>query len=207
MQVLILGNHIGREDPAVPALDNQVQRAVELAVQPAHVALLVGLGDPADGGLDGDDVLGVDDLCVVADAGLGVLEEGLDDALLVAELIADAELVVPRLGALAVVDAQLLGDGALAVLNLEVPVEAAGRVGLVVDAGDEGGVETLLEAFLVEEEGVLKRVQLARHQRRPGEDHAGAYVVWRRRGASGGRRGIGAGSGSGSGGGGGGVEA
>lgn len=177
MQILSTSNNISREPPAIFTLDNKVQRPLQLPIQPLDILLLIRLRLTSQRALDGDHILSGDNLGVIANARLGVPEQALDQALLRAHLVADSQLVLPRARALAVVHAELLGHGALALPDLEVPVEPARRVGLEVDARDEGRVEPLLQPLLVEKEGVLKRVQLARQQRRARQDQARSHVV------------------------------
>lgn len=178
MQVLVPGNLSRGETPgAVGPLDDEVERAVHGPVEPPDVSRGVGGALPAAGQDDGLHVLGGYDLGVLADADGGVAQQAAHDAVLAAEGVADEQLVVPGGAALAVVGAELAGDGAAALAHLEVPLDAPRRVGLVVDARDEGRVEPLLEALLVEEEGVLERVQLAGQQGRAREDQAGSDVV------------------------------
>lgn len=185
MQVLLTGEDVGREAPAVLALDNQVQRLLELPVQAPHVIPVVRLGRARQRGGGLDEVLGRDELRVVADALLGVAQQRPGRRGRVRQVVAHQQLVVPGARAAGVVVAEVLGDGAAALADLEVPVEAPRRVGLVVDGRDKGRVDALLEALLVEEEGVLKGVQRAGEQRRPRQDEAGADVVG---GGRGGRR-------------------
>lgn len=192
MQVLARGNNISREAPAILALDDQIEGPVQLTIQPPHIASPVGLRLPATRQLNGNNILLGNQLSILTHADLGVLEQALEKVLLAAQGVADLELVLPGGGALAVVHADLLGDGALALPDLEVPLHAARRVGLEVDARDEGVVEPLLQPLLVEEEGRLERVQPPRQQRRPREDQPGADVVGRRGVRGERRRGLGA---------------
>lgn len=186
VEVLSRWDDVGGEAPAIFALDNKVQGALQLAIQPPHVTLPVRLGLAPSRQLDGSNVLAGDELGILADAHLCILQEALDDALLAAEGVTNLELILPSRGALAMVHTQLLGDGALALGNLEIPFHAAGRVGLEVDARDEGTVEALLQTLLVEEEGRLEGVEASREEGRPGEDESRPNVV--RGGGVGGKR-------------------
>lgn len=162
MKILRRSNIIGRELPPVPPLDDQIQRLLQLPIQPPHVILLVCLRLPLHRRLNSHNVLVRNHLRIIAHPRLRILEQPPHNARLVTQPIAHFQLVVPRLRVLALVHAQFLGDGALALAHFEVPVEAARRVRLEVYVGDEGRVEALFEALLVEEEGVLEGLEAAR---------------------------------------------
>lgn len=133
VKVLTLWQLVSREAPAVLALDNKIQRPVHLAIQPLDVPLLVCFTLPLDGSFDRHEIRLWDHLRILTDSRLSILEKAVHDIVLTAQLITDHQLIIPRPAALALEDTELLGHGTFALLDLEVPIEAAGCVGLVVD--------------------------------------------------------------------------
>ncbi|KAI6772414.1 hypothetical protein HG530_003372 [Fusarium avenaceum] len=122
VKVLVFGNHIRGETPPILALDNKIQGSIELTIQPLNITLAISLSYTVRRGFNGDNVLRSDNLSIVTDTRLSILQQGLDNSLMVAQLVANLELIFPRLGALAVVHTQLLGYRALTALDLDVPV-------------------------------------------------------------------------------------
>lgn len=177
MEIFVARENVSGETPAVLPLDHKIQSPLHLSVQALEVALLICLALPGQGSVHGHHILGGDDFSIVADSGRRVLQEAVHHMLLRAQRVTNLELVVPGLGALALVDADFLCHGTLALLYFEVPIEPLGGIWLEVDGCDEWGVEALLQTLLVEEEGVLERVQPPRQKGRTTENDTGADVV------------------------------
>jgi hypothetical protein len=122
MKIFILRNHISGEAPTVLTLDHKIQGSIELTIQSLNITLTICFSHTIRRRLNRDDILRSDNLSIITDTCLSIPEQGLDDSLLVAKLIANLEFVIPRLGTLSIVDTQLLGHCALALLDLDVPV-------------------------------------------------------------------------------------
>lgn len=162
MKILRRSNIISRELPPLLPLNDQIQRLLQLSIQPPHVVFPVCLRLSFQRRLNSHNVLVRNHLRIITNPRLSILEQTAHNTRLVTQLITHFELVIPRLRVLALVHAEFFGHCALALVHFEVPVQAARRVRLEVYVGDEGSVEALFEALLVEEEGVLKGLEPAR---------------------------------------------
>ena len=187
--------HVRAGEPPRPVfpLHDQVQRTVQLAIQPPRVPLLVLLRPPRSRRLDRHPLRLRDLFAVLADADLGVEHQRAAHALLVRQLRANTLLVVEQLAAVRAVYADVLGGRAAPLGQLDGPVERDRRVLLEVRLAAEWRAEPFVEPFLVEEECRFERQQWPREQRRACEDDARLELMRRLRQGNGltGRRRIG----------------
>lgn len=122
VKVLVLGNHIRGETPSILTLDHKIQGSVKLTIQPLNITLAVGLSNTIRRWINRNNILRRNNLSIITDTRLSILQQRLDNGLLVAQLISNLELIIPRLGTLSMVNTQLLGHCALTLLHLDVPV-------------------------------------------------------------------------------------
>jgi len=187
---------LGEFPQAILVLHEQVQRLIQLAVQAKGVVLLIRLGDSRRRPLDmqlqilplalADPRIARNLLLVrlLVAHGLGahnlpplrVADERLALGVHGGRLVADEHLVVPRLGAVAAVDANVPGGGA-AVPGLALPFDVCGRAFFVVEVSAEGQGEALVQALLVEEVGLLEGGEVAGDEGWAGDDGGGEDAV------------------------------
>ena len=105
---------------------------------------------------------------------------------------ANEQLVVPRVGRIGVVLADV-PRGRVTLLDLALPVFVGGRPPLEVEVLGEGQGEPLVQPALVEVVGFFERVQVAGDLRRAGENHACIDRVCRFHDRVDGRGGVGGG--------------
>lgn len=193
MQTLIRGNHARRKHPLglLPfllrlLLDHQIERPIQRAIQPLDIILLVRLRPSRHRLLHRHAVLGGDLLAVLRHPHLRIGQQLLHHLRPRRGLRGHQQLVVPRHAAARVVPANVLGGNAVALVQLDAPVQIGRGVLLEVKVLAEGGGQPLVEPLLVEVEGFFKGRQLAGEQGRASEDHAGLDAVDLRRGRGGG---------------------
>lgn len=157
MQRLIRSDRRSGELPsAVLPLNNKIKRPLQLPIQPLHIRHLIRLRQPSNRPLNRHPLLSRNLLRVLANPRLSILQQRLRQRLGTRIPIPDAQLVVPRGGRAAVVLANLAGDDAVALAELDGPVELRGGVALEEGGLGEGEGEALVEALLVEEVGVFE---------------------------------------------------
>jgi len=105
-----------------------------------------------------------------------IAEQPLDLHLGLGQLVTEQQFIIPRLGAVAAVYADVARGGQPA-FGFALPFEVAGRASFVVEVACEGEGETLVQAPLVEVEGFFEGVKGAGEERGSGEDDAGADLV------------------------------
>lgn len=182
VQVLVRKPVLGEHPAALLVLDEQVQRPLQRARKALGVVLLVCLGDPARRALRRILVLcrlrrRRRNTALLLRAGrLRIFQQPIYLPLHIALLCADEHFVVPRLLAVALVPPDIARGGE-ALRHLALPLAVRGRARLEVEVPCEGQREAFVEALLVQEEGGLEGVQVARDLRRAGEQDAGVNGV------------------------------
>lgn len=167
-------------------LHHKIKRLIQRPIQPLHIPLLIRLRPSRHRLLDGNPILSGDLLTIFRHSHLRISNQLLHHLFPAGRMRAHQHLVVPRHPAARVIPTNVLGGHAVALLQLDAPVQVRGRVLLEVEVLAEGRRQPLVEPLLVEVEGFFKGGQVARQERGARQDHAGLDAVDLRRGRGGG---------------------
>lgn len=187
---------LGKPPPAILVLHNQIQRLVELTVETQGIVLLIRLSNPRHRPLDLQlqilahaltnlriarnlllvGLLVAHRLRAQNVSSLGIPVESLALGFHRRSLVAYEHLIVPSLVAVTAVDTDIPGGG-FAGLDLALPFGVGGGALLVVEVSGKGEGETLVQALLVEEVGLLEAGEVAGDERRAGNDGRGEDAV------------------------------
>lgn len=182
--------------PSVFVLDDQIQSLVKFAVQTERVVLVVRLRGSRHWSLDFQLQIfphALSNLRVTRDLLLVrlLISHGLSAQDLLAlsipnerftlsfhrgSLVAYEDFIVPRLVAVTAVNANV-PRGSLAVLRFAFPFHVGGCALLVVEVSAERKRETLIQALLVEEVGLLEAGEVASDERWAGDNRRGEDAV------------------------------
>jgi hypothetical protein len=169
---VLAGQHITSRElpPGLPFPYNQIQRPIQTPVQLPHVVLLIALRPSRRRPLDLDPIFLRDLLSVLTDPHLRVGQDPLLHRRLArSQRTADEHLVVPAHSASGVIAADIPPRNAVALADLDPPVQLGGGVVPEVEALPERGGQALLQTLLVEEEGCLEGMEVPGEERGPGE--------------------------------------
>lgn len=148
---------------------NQVQRPVQLAIQPRHIPLLIRLRLPGERPLYPQSILKTQPLTILTDSALGLEVQLLPYGVWVRQLLAlvDEQLVIPLVGTTPV-DAANLARHCAAPLQPFDPEVDTRRLALAEEEllGEWCG-QALVEALLVQVKSGLEGGLLAHEERRP----------------------------------------
>lgn len=107
---------------------------------------------------------------------LRIANKGLPLRLKIRSLVSNQHLIVPRLVAITAVNTNISRSRA-SVLRFALPLNVRRRALLVVEVSAEGEGETLVEALLVEEVGLLEAREVAGDEGWAGDDGRGQDAV------------------------------
>lgn len=165
--------------PVVVLPHYQVERPIQFPIQSRQISLPVRLRLPTQRPLNPQPILKTQPLTILTHPALRFEVQPLPNGIWVRQIVAlvNQQLVVPLQGPAAVDTANLAGHGAAPLEPFDLEVDSRGLALAEEELLGEGCRQPLVEALLIEIEGVLEGCMLAREQRRAGEDEAGVKAI------------------------------